>query len=88
MSDDPKKTVAGLKKAKGKDIWLFGGGELFRSLLELKLVDQVEVAVIPVLLGDGLPMLPRSAVRAKLELSRHKVFKKTGTVLLGYDVTY
>lgn len=41
-----------------KDIWLFGGGVLFRSLLEAGLVDRVEVAVVPVLLGEGVPVLP------------------------------
>jgi len=88
VSRDPEKTVAALKKAKGKDIWLFGGGELFRSLLELQLVDAVEVAVIPVLLGNGLPLLPKSEKRARLTLTQHKLFKKTGTLLLNYDVKY
>ena len=88
VSSDPKKTLTELKQAKGKDIWLFGGGELFRSLLELQLVDAVEVAVIPVLLGDGLPLLPKSEKRAKLKLTNHRLFKKTGTLLLNYDVKY
>ncbi len=88
VSDDPGKTVTALKKMKGKDIWLFGGGELFRSLFELRLVDAVEVAVIPVLLGDGLPLLPRSEQRANLKLTKHRLFKKTGTLLLNYDVKY
>jgi dihydrofolate reductase len=88
VSRDPEKTVTALRKKRGKDIWLFGGGELFRSLLELQLVDAVEVAVIPVLLGDGLPLLPRSEKRARLKLTHHKLFKKTGTLLLNYDVKY
>jgi dihydrofolate reductase len=88
VSRDPEKTVTALKKMKGKNIWLFGGGELFRSLLELELVDAVEVAVIPVLLGAGVPLLPRSEKRAKLKLTKHTLFKKTGTVLLNYDVKY
>ena len=88
VSDDPKKTVTELKKAAGKDIWLWGGGELFRSLLELQLVDALELAVIPVLLGDGLPLLPKSTGRASLVLTNHKLFKKTGTVMLNYDVKY
>ena len=80
------KTLADLKKQKGKDIWLWGGGELFRSVLELGLVDQLEVAIIPVLLGDGLPLLPRSVTRAKLKLTGEKLFKKTGTLMLNYEV--
>jgi dihydrofolate reductase len=52
------------------------------------LVDALEVAVIPVLLGDGLPLLPKSNAGAKLVLTNQKLFKKTGTVMLNYDVKY
>src|SRR5262245_55953031 len=51
-------TVAVLKAKPGKDIWLFGGGGLFRSLLDAKLVDTIEVGVIPILLSQGIPLLP------------------------------
>ena len=58
VSSDPAESVRSLKAKPGKDIWLFGGGELFRTLLEAGLVDTVEPAVVPVLLGEGIPMLP------------------------------
>jgi dihydrofolate reductase len=87
VSDNPKQTLRTLKMQDGKDIWLFGGGSLFRSLLELKLVDSVEVAVIPVLLGGGIPLLPHPAKQAKLKLLNHRVYKKTGTVSLEYAPT-
>ena len=87
VSDDVRKTVTALKQEQGKDIWLFGGGELFRSMLDLGLVDAIEVAVIPVLLGSGLPMLPSPATRAKLKLTQERLYQKTGTLLLTYDVS-
>jgi len=86
VSNNPKETVTALKQKKGKDIWLFGGGELFRSLLDLGLVDAVEVGIVPVALGGGLPMLPSPAKLAKLELTKHRIYEKTGTVLLTYAV--
>ena len=86
VSDDPKETVTALKQKPGKDIWLFGGGELFQSLLQLGLVDAVEIGLVPVLLGGGLPMLPSPARTAKLKLTKHRVYEKTGTVLLNYTV--
>ena len=86
VSGRVKETLTALRKQPGKDIWLFGGGDLFRSLLELNLVDAVEVAVIPVLLGGGIPLLPAPAQRTKLELIRQKVYAKTGTVSLEYAV--
>src|SRR5512140_238118 len=58
VSDAVAETVGRLRAGEGKDIWLFGGGELFRSLLELGLVDTVEIALIPFLLGGGIPLLP------------------------------
>lgn len=84
VSDKPAETLAELKAKRGKDIWLFGGGLLFRSLLELGLVDAVEVAVIPVLLGGGLPLLPHPARLSRLRLVKHRVYEKTGTVSLEY----
>jgi dihydrofolate reductase len=86
VSRDPAETVNTLKARPGRDIWLFGGGELFRSLLEAGLVDRVQVAVLPVLLGEGVPLLPGPASRARLALTGHRVYEKTGTVLLDYDV--
>ena len=84
VSDNPSRTVATLREEPGKDIWLFGGGELFRSMLEQRLVDSVELAVIPVLLGGGLPLLPNPAKQAGLRLASHRVYPKTGTVSLEY----
>jgi dihydrofolate reductase len=86
VADNAEQTAAALRAQPGKDIWLFGGGLLFRSLLEAGLVDTVEVAVVPVLLGGGLPLLPPPAGRAKLRLTAHKVYK-TGIVLLEYAVS-
>ena len=86
VSGSARDTVTKLKAAPGKDIWLFGGGSLFRSLLGMGLVDTVEVAIIPVLLGGGIRLLPEPAEQAKLKLTKHRVYTKTGTVALEYDV--
>ena len=85
VADRVEETVAALRAKSGKDIWLFGGGSLFRSLLDARLVDTVEVAVMPVLLGGGIPLVPPSAKRAKLKLTGHKV-SKVGVVSLQYAV--
>jgi dihydrofolate reductase len=85
VSDDLKMTVTKLKEADGKDIWLFGGGELFRSLLDLGLVDSLEIGVIPVLLGGGIPLLPPGG-RAGLTLVKHRAFETTGTIALEYAI--
>jgi dihydrofolate reductase len=80
-----EETVAALRAESGKDIWLFGGGLLFGSLVDMGLVDTVEVAVIPVLLGGGIPLLPAPAKEVKLKLTGHRVYQ-TGIVALEYAV--
>lgn len=76
-----------LKNQSGKDIWLFGGGALFRSLLDTGLVDTVEVTVIPVLLGAGIPLLPPPYTPTKLKLVNSRVYR-SGSVSLAYEVEH
>jgi dihydrofolate reductase len=80
-----EETLTALRAEPGKDIWLFGGGLLFRSLLDAGFVDTVEVAVIPVLLGKGIPLLPPPARQTELKLTGHKV-STNGTLSLEYAV--
>ena len=85
VNDDAAEVVAALKAKRGRDIWLFGGGALFRSLLDAGLVDTVEVAVVPVLLGAGIPLLPPGA-STKLVLADQKTLPASGIVALSYSV--
>jgi dihydrofolate reductase len=93
QSDYPKvvvtskvaETISSLKEKPGKDIWLFGGGELFRSVLDAGLIDTVEVAVVPVMLSQGVPLLPAGSRSPVLKLIEAKPLP-TGTVLLSYAV--
>jgi dihydrofolate reductase len=86
ISADAEREVAQLREQPGKDIALFGGGELFRSLLAAGLVDGVGVSVVPVLLGAGIPFLPPPAGRATLKLTSHRLYRKTGIIGLEYDI--
>jgi dihydrofolate reductase len=89
VSEDPERVLSDLRSNSGKDIWLFGGGSLFRSFLEAQLVDTVEVGVMPVLLGEGIPLLPPkpSSERFKLKLASSRTYE-TGIVSLDYAVEY
>jgi dihydrofolate reductase len=79
--------VRALKTAEsGKPLWLWGGGTLFRDLARAGLVDGVDVAVLPILLGGGLPLLPAPGPRLPLRLRAQRVYPKTGTLVLEYDV--
>src|SRR5688500_15477818 len=87
VNTEPADSVRSLKAKEGKDIWLYGGGELFRTLLDADLVDTVEPAIVPVLLGGGTPMLPSRSARAKLTLEQHRLYATSGIMLLRYRVT-
>lgn len=82
---DAGDVVRRLREQEGKAIWLVGGGILFRSLLDAGLVDRVEVAVVPVLLGSGIPLLPTRESRAPLELLETRT-SPSGIVMLRYEV--
>jgi len=86
IESDAERVVSELRARPGKDIALFGGGELFRSLLAAGLVDRIEMSVIPVLLGGGIPLLPSPAGRATLRLRKQRVYEKTGTIGVEYDI--
>ena len=78
-------TVAALKSEPGRDIWLFGGGSLFASLLAAQVVDQIEVAIMPVLLGGGTPLVSAVTPRSGLILTRSNT-SPSGIVNLQYQV--
>jgi dihydrofolate reductase len=78
--------VRKLKAQEGKPIWLWGGGELFGELARARLVDGVELALVPVLLGGGIPLMPPVGARLSLRLRAHRLYTKTGTVRLEYDI--
>jgi dihydrofolate reductase len=86
--DDAEGVMADLRSKPGKDVWLWGGGSLFRSFVELGLVDTVEVGVMPVLLGEGVPLLSPPAKRVALKLTSQKLHAKTGAMSLEYAVQY
>ena len=87
VSGDPAENVKILKAKPGKDIWLFDGGELFNTLLKAELVDTLETAVVPILLGHGIPMLSSLTSRTELTLRKHRLYPKSGIVLLEHTVS-
>jgi len=74
-----------LKNQNGKDIWLMGGSSLFRSFLDAGHVDRIEVSVIPVLLGAGIPLLPPPYTPTRLKLLTHQVYR-SGRLSSTYEI--
>jgi len=85
VNDGWEETIRELRAAPGKDIWLFGGGELFRTMLNAGFVDGIDVGIIPVLVGGGIPFVATPAAQTKLKLTHHRLYTKTGIMMLSYD---
>jgi len=75
-----------LRKRPGKNIWLMGGGELARSFLEEDLVDELYLGIVPVLIGEGLPLFPSGFPQREFSLLENKTYSK-GLIALRYART-
>jgi dihydrofolate reductase len=83
VSSDLKSFIAGLREKAGKDIWLVGGGQLIRSFLTCGLVDEISLAVHPILLGSGIPLFPPGFPQTSLQLVQYRQYS-TGLVESTY----
>lgn len=85
IKGDIKKQIEKIKKEKGRDIWLFGGADLISSLMNLELVDEIILAVHPVVLGSGKTLFKDIKERTWLTLTDHKIYPN-GLVFLAYKL--
>lgn len=85
VGDGLRDRIAELREGSGGDVWLYGGGDLFAQVLAWDLVDTVELALMPILLGGGIPFLPGPAARHRLDLTGLRRYP-SGMVLLEYAV--
>ena len=85
ISGDFVRKVDKIKRGKGKDIWLFGGASLTASLVNAGLVDELWLAVHPIILGSGKPLFEGIKERHKTRLIDTKTYP-TGLVSLCYQI--
>ena len=85
INDNIKERVMEIKKQAGKDIWLYGGGKLITTFMDLGLIDIFRLAVHPVILGSGKPLFNNIKERSELKLMDAKT-SGSGVVLLIYAV--
>ena len=85
LKGDIHKLVADIKEQDGKDIAVYGGANLLSSLLDLNLIDELNMSIIPILLGEGKPMVDILQQRVYLTLIDTRKFS-SGIVQLNYQV--
>lgn len=74
-----------LKKQKGKDIWLIGGGKINTMLLNENLIDEIQIFTMPIIISDGIELFETIPKETKLKLIETKSYS-TGAVELKYNV--
>lgn len=77
--------VKRLREQPGKDIWLMGGGDLIASFFDEGAIDEFVVSIVPVFIGDGIPLIARRHRQVALELLDVERFPD-GLVQLRYAV--
>jgi dihydrofolate reductase len=83
VDESPKSFVQKLRKRSGKNIWLMGGGELARDFLKEDLVDELYIGIVPVLIGEGIPLFPSGFPQREFSLLENRTFSK-GLIALKY----
>ena len=73
-----------VKSPDGKDIWLIGGGQINSNLLNHQLIDEMQIFVMPVVLGAGIPLFHSLATETTQNLVETKSYS-SGVVLLKYQ---
>ena len=84
VKEAPKPFIEALRKRKGKDIWLMGGGELARTFLREDLVDELYLGVVPTLIGEGIPAFPGGFPQREFKLVENKTYSQ-GMITLRYE---
>ena len=83
VSDPIRSFVDRLREQPGKNVWLMGGGDLIASCLDEKMIDEFVVSVVPVFIGDGIPLVARHPRHVPMTLKSVERFDD-GLVQLHY----
>lgn len=75
--------IHGLKKESDGNIWLVGGGQLVKEFLHHKLINRIELAIIPKILGNGIPLFPNGSFPSDFRLT--EVEKMNQIAFLRYS---
>lgn len=68
----PAQLLQEIRKEHPGNTWLMGGGEIIRSFMMENLIDEYYIYVMPVILGDGIPLFPPGFPKASLRLTSCK----------------
>ncbi len=83
VGDNIGQFIRDLKKASGKDIWLIGGGKINSMMMAEDLIDEMIISVMPITIGEGIPLFSKISHEQKFKLKDHTVYE-TGVTQWHY----
>lgn len=86
ISENIVEFIIELKQTPGKDIWCIGGGQLVTLLLDHKLLDEIQIFIMPVILGEGIPLTDKLSDFSALMLN-NTIAHSSGVIELHYKLT-
>jgi dihydrofolate reductase len=84
VNETPATLIRKLRRRPGKDLWLMGGGELARDFLNADLIDRLYLGIVPVLLGEGIPLFPSGFPQRDFTLLENKSYSQ-GLIAVKYE---
>lgn len=85
VSEPVKAFAQRLRGRPGKHIWMMGGGGLIASFLDAGEIDEFDIHVIPVFIGEGIPLVAPRHRDVSLRLLSSRKYPD-GVVRLRYEV--
>jgi hypothetical protein len=83
VKQSPAALVRRIRAKPGKHIWLMGGGELARDFLREDLIDELYLGLVPVLIGEGIPLFPAGFPQREFSLVENNTYSR-GMIELKY----
>ena len=84
VKDNVENLIKDLKSKPGKNIWLYGGASLVTTFMNLDLVDEFWLGVMPIILGQGKPLFQNVEQRHKLKL-KQSTASPSGAIGVRYE---
>ena len=63
-----------MKEQSEKGVWLVGGGQLITEFLNMEAIDEIQLFIIPIIIGKGIPLFPNGPKESNFDLTEAKAY--------------
>lgn len=84
VNGDMVEEIKKMKQMEGKDMTILGSGSIISQLTDEGLIDEYQIMLDPVAIGEGTPLFKNIRNQLDLKLTDTRIFK-SGVILLSYE---